>query len=143
MNQTTTFGDRIREERARLRLNQTKFGELGGVTKKTQMLYESSERSPDATYLSAVATAGVDVPYILTGNRTPERQLERNAALRKLANESGDPALSAAFMETDKVLTGQHVKRSPRYEHLRDILDHCTDDTVELLIHAAQKMIGR
>jgi len=143
MNQSVSFGDRLREERVRLRLNQTKFGELGGVSKKTQMLYESSERSPDATYLSAIADADVDVSYVLTGNRTPERLMKRGSALRKLANESSDPALSAAFMETDKVIAEQHIRRGSRYEHLHDILDHCTDDSVELIIQVAQKMIGR
>lgn len=53
----------------RLGLTQPQIGEIGGVTKKTQMLYESGERSPDASYLSAVAAHGVDVMYLLTGQR--------------------------------------------------------------------------
>jgi len=69
MEQTVHFGDRLREERQRFGLNQTAMGELGGVTKKTQMLYESSTRAPDAEYLAAIAAAGADVLYILTGMR--------------------------------------------------------------------------
>lgn len=51
----------------RLGLSQTVLGEAGGVTKKSQMLYESGDRSPDASYLAAVAQTGVDIAYVLTG----------------------------------------------------------------------------
>ena len=34
------------------------------------MLYEAGERSPDAAYLAAIAAAGADVLYILTGERS-------------------------------------------------------------------------
>lgn len=69
MNQLVSIGERLREERVRIGLNQTAFGEAGGVTKKSQMLYEGGERAPDATYLAAVGAAGADVRYILTGQR--------------------------------------------------------------------------
>lgn len=69
MNQMVSFGGRLREERQRLGLSQTAFGEIAGVTKKTQALYESDERSPDGVYLAAIAAAGADVLYILTGQR--------------------------------------------------------------------------
>jgi len=59
----------LREERQRLDLNQTQLGETGGVTKKTQMLYEAGDRYPDAAYLAAIAAAGADVRYIVTGER--------------------------------------------------------------------------
>lgn len=65
----STFGDRLKEERERLRLNQTALGELGGVRKQAQLHYESGKRFPDANYLAAVAGAGVDVVYALTGER--------------------------------------------------------------------------
>ncbi|MEN8512126.1 helix-turn-helix transcriptional regulator [Burkholderia sp. RS02] len=66
-----TIGARLREERERLGLNQTKFGELGGVSKKAQIDYEKNVFSPNARYLEAVANGGADVLYILTGMRIP------------------------------------------------------------------------
>lgn len=57
----------MREERERLGLSQSAFGELGGVLKRAQINYEKGERQPDAAYLSAIADAGADVLYILTG----------------------------------------------------------------------------
>lgn len=72
MDHSVLIGERIRKERQRLGKNQTDFGGAGDVTKKTQMLYESGERSPDASYLSGIAAAGADIQYIVTGQR-PER----------------------------------------------------------------------
>lgn len=63
-----SFGERLREERERLKLSQTDFGLIAKVTKKTQGLYEADKRYPDSTYLTAIASAGVDVGYLLTGN---------------------------------------------------------------------------
>ncbi|WP_426198999.1 helix-turn-helix domain-containing protein [Pseudomonas sp. DC3200b2] len=65
----TGIGSRIREERERLRLTQRAFGEIGGVEPNAQGKYESGERWPKADYLEAVAKEGVDVLYVLTGQR--------------------------------------------------------------------------
>ncbi|WP_432417463.1 helix-turn-helix domain-containing protein [Comamonas flocculans] len=61
---------RLREERERLGMSQEAFGAMAGVRKQAQLLYEKGERSPDARYLSAIAAAGTDVLYILTGQRS-------------------------------------------------------------------------
>lgn len=63
------IGDRLREERMRTGLTQTEFAELAGVKKNAQSNYEKGERAPDAEYLIALADAGYDVLYILTGVR--------------------------------------------------------------------------
>lgn len=63
----STIGERLREERERLGLSQPAFAEVGGVQKRAQINYEKDERHPDAAYLAAVAEAGVDVLYVLTG----------------------------------------------------------------------------
>ncbi|SEI62209.1 helix-turn-helix domain-containing protein [Pseudomonas sp. NFR16] len=65
------IGTRIREERERLGLSQRAFGEIGGVEPNAQGKYESGDRTPKADYLANVAAKGVDVLYVLTGNRTP------------------------------------------------------------------------
>lgn len=67
------IGLRLREERERLGLNQEGFGELGGVRKQAQLLYEKDERKPDSEYLAAIAEGGVDVLYVLTGQRQSDR----------------------------------------------------------------------
>lgn len=64
------IGERLRQERERLGLNQTELGARGGVSRKTQFNYETGERLPDAAYLAAVMEAGVDVLYVVTGARS-------------------------------------------------------------------------
>lgn len=66
-----TFGDRLREERKRAGMNQTDLALIGGVVKATQINYERNERWPDAAYLTKLHAAGVDIYFVLTGERTP------------------------------------------------------------------------
>jgi len=66
----TTIGQRLTEERKQLNMNQTQFGELGGVKTNAQGNYENDSRTPDAEYLAAIADHGVDINYIVTGIRT-------------------------------------------------------------------------
>ena len=63
------FFDRLREERERLALSQQALAEKCGVTARSQRNYESGERNPDSAYLAAIAAAGADVLYVLTGER--------------------------------------------------------------------------
>ncbi len=81
MNRLGSFSERLRAERERLKMTQTEFGKIGGVTKKTQALYEHGERTPDAGYLVAIAEHGADYVYILSGHRdgylTVQLQAER------------------------------------------------------------------
>ncbi|PNA07145.1 transcriptional regulator [Pseudomonas sp. FW305-BF6] len=69
-------GERLREERERLGLNQTDFGVLLGVSRGTQKNYELGANSLDLRYVTALEERGVDAAYVLTGRRsTPLGQL--------------------------------------------------------------------
>lgn len=65
------IGDRLKLERQRISLGQAEFGAKAGVSKTSQFNYESGERMPDAAYLAAAHTMGVDVLYVVTGQRSP------------------------------------------------------------------------
>lgn len=67
-----TLHKRLREERQRLGFNQDQFAVIGGVKRGAQINYESGERSPDGNYFVAIAAAGADINYILTGQRAGE-----------------------------------------------------------------------
>lgn len=64
-----SIGERLRGERERLGMNQSDFAEAAGTTRKSQFNYETDERRPDADYMAAAASMGVDVLYVLTGAR--------------------------------------------------------------------------
>ena len=64
------IGARLREERDRLGLSQLAMAEVCGVTMRSLRNYEKGDRQPDASCLAAMATAGADVLYILTGQRS-------------------------------------------------------------------------
>lgn len=64
-----TIEERLKEERLRLGYTQPDFAALAGKTKKTMIDYEKGVTSPDAKFLAAIAAAGADVQYILTGER--------------------------------------------------------------------------
>ncbi|EAW2469885.1 helix-turn-helix transcriptional regulator [Salmonella enterica] len=114
------IGARLREERERVGLSQPEMGEVGGVTKLTQLNYEKGERMPDAAYLSVLhESLGIDVSYILTGQRTPkpegivtvsqeEKALLENYRAMDKAAQLNMQAVSAAFaqanMNKDEIL---------------------------------------
>ena len=64
-----TIGNRLKDERERVRLSQTAIAELAGTTKKTQIDYELNRTPPKASYLAKIASLGVDVGYVVTGLR--------------------------------------------------------------------------
>ena len=73
----STLGDRLREERNRLGVSQSEFAHACGVEKGSQINYEAGRRYPDAAYLGQADKLGVDVLYVVTGNRSaPTREIE-------------------------------------------------------------------
>ena len=69
-------GKRIREERERLGYTQLDVANVFGITDKTHSRYELDKTSPDAEYLSVLATMGFDVNYIITGRRSDDSSSE-------------------------------------------------------------------
>lgn len=61
------INERLLEERNRLGLNKGEMAQAGGVANSTYSNYENGNRSPDADFLAAIAKAGCDVLYIVTG----------------------------------------------------------------------------
>lgn len=63
------MGERIREERERLGFNQSDFAALGSATRKTLFNWETGAAAPSAVVLAAWAKHGLDVLYVVTGQR--------------------------------------------------------------------------
>ena len=62
---------RLKEARETLGLSQQALAEHCGITARSQRNYESGERLPDAAYLAELLSLGVDLAYVLTGQRDP------------------------------------------------------------------------
>lgn len=63
---------RLRIERERLGLNQRAMGQLGKVSKNTQLAYETAASSIPLDYLIGLAEHGVDIQYVATGHRSSD-----------------------------------------------------------------------
>ncbi|MEX3614733.1 MAG: helix-turn-helix transcriptional regulator [Burkholderia gladioli] len=122
-----SIGYRLREERARLGLSQSSFAEVGGVKVRTQINYEQDDRSPDATYLAAIASAGVDVLYVITGNRTVD--------LSTLSSMPSDSFLRVTTMKEAEWLNG--------FEDLSEESKNALRGTKEALLNASCQEIKK
>lgn len=99
------FSERLKEERKRLKLNQTQLAALAGTTKNSQLNYEKGNVCPNAEYLAAIAAAGVDVQYVLTGQRSSEPVLTPKERLLLAAWKAASPELQTAVLAV--LATGQ------------------------------------
>ena len=118
------IGDRLKEERDRLGLTQPAFAEIADAKKRTLIDWEKGVSSPTAVQLSALAAAGVDVLYILTGQRSgtaaptpvvaPAAQLSRRALAvaqnYEATSEEGKKIIEAAAFAAAKPATKRGTK---------------------------------
>lgn len=106
------IGARLKEERNRLKLTQPEFAAAAGAAKRTLIEWEKGETSPSAVQLSALRDIGVDVFYVLTGerDRQPETQdafIDRMRAINLLGQVVDALPLPEAEREGIKLcLTG-------------------------------------
>lgn len=63
------LGDRLREERERLGYTQPAFAEVAGAKKHAQINWEKGAAFPNAAALEAWSKVGLDVLYVVTGQR--------------------------------------------------------------------------
>lgn len=102
------FSDRLREERKRLKKNQKEFAALIGMPDRTYWDRESGNVIPDAEFLARVREFGVDIWYIITGERmqvgvaqglspyTPAQHVSAEIQEMSLSKEDADLLLSMA-----------------------------------------------
>ncbi|NNH95848.1 XRE family transcriptional regulator [Pasteurella multocida] len=100
----TTVGERLKNEREKLKLTQEQLGAIGGVKRLAQANYESGKRIPDARYLAEIAKVGMDIMYVLFGERANTAiNDEELLLLHKFRN--ADPAVR-------KFMLGEGVAKS-------------------------------
>ncbi|MBD3728723.1 MAG: helix-turn-helix domain-containing protein [Sphingomonadales bacterium] len=97
------FAARLREERERLGLSQKALGELGGVSKNTQLAYENGGSSIPLDYLDRLSKHGLDLDYVATGERASTLPgglvLERHLPFRHASPNVSDDSLAIPMLE--------------------------------------------
>ncbi|WP_172657008.1 helix-turn-helix domain-containing protein [Collimonas arenae] len=88
MSFNANCGERLREERDRLGFTQQEMADQMGVRREMSSRYERGQAVPGGDALAALALAGGDIQYVLTGQRsnsamTPE-EIELLSGFRKL-----------------------------------------------------------
>ena len=111
------IGARLREERNRLGLTQPELAARAGVGKQAQLRYEAGERNPDTVYLAALAHAGADVLYIVTGQRSqalpPEATLPQDERALLDAYRACSPEARRNLIATAALLSAGMAPAAP------------------------------
>lgn len=100
-NKFVSFGERLRSERLRIGMQQLDLADACAVSRKTLSVWEKGEQTPNAAVLSKMASAGIDVLYVVTGQRQGETEAtlapEEKALLSawRSSGEKGRTALTA------------------------------------------------
>lgn len=100
-NKFVSFGERLRQERMRIGMQQVEMAEACEVSRKTLSVWEKGEQTPNTAVLALMARHGVDVLYVVTGQRTGESESTLSPAERELlqawrhGSEKGRSALTA------------------------------------------------
>jgi transcriptional regulator with XRE-family HTH domain len=63
------IAERLKQERERLALTQDEFSAAAGAKRRTLVDWEKGVSSPTAMQLAELQTIGVDVAYVVTGER--------------------------------------------------------------------------
>lgn len=86
---TGTIGDRIKAERERVGMSQEELARSASVSSRSQRNYEAGTRVPNADYLLAIAKAGIDISYVLTGTKTYALEVAAEQLLSALGEKLG------------------------------------------------------
>ena len=115
---------RIKEERERLGYSQTAFAALAEASKHSQINCEKGTGTPTAAVLAAWAAHGLDVLYVVTGQRMggapmapvaePTQQLSRRALAvaqnYEATSEEGKKIIEAAAFAAAQPAPGRGAK---------------------------------
>lgn len=116
-------GARLRRERERLGLNVTELGALGGVNRNSQGEYESGKRPCSASYLVALREAGIDVAFLLTGERAIDRlesaEVELLDGFRRLAHDQQQAVIQLVGTMSGRSMPSQRI-HTPSHDYLAE-----------------------
>ncbi|MDH0894671.1 MULTISPECIES: transcriptional regulator [unclassified Pseudomonas] len=111
------IGCRLQEERKRIGLNQDVFAREVGLGKRTLAGYEGGTGEIGAVALALAAELGVDVLYVVTGERKPQAADSINAAEAKVLEcYRALPAADQGVLERTAAVLAEAAGRSKTTE---------------------------
>ena len=122
-----SIGERLREERLRLQMSQTDFAALAGASKGAVLKWEKDTSAPTAVALAAFANAGVNVPYVLTGEQDGNRRI--GGSQRVLAKIGSKVAYDGSLEPVDDnainamFSTGKHGEQAKAFSAFIELFD--------------------
>jgi len=134
------FGGRLKEERLRLKLNQSEFAQLAGVQRLAQSQYESEARAPNMRYLSAIGAAGVSLYYLLFAGTDSAYGLSP-ATLREIERRAFELIEEVARIRYSEKLSAEG--RYVLFEVIRADLTRAAREGRETNVNILDSLIGR
>lgn len=119
------FSKRLVEERKRLKIKQKDIAAQLGIHINSQLDYEKGRVPAFAAYLEKIAEMGVDVQYVLTGQRNGELVLSlEEKAMLTAYRLAGQEARAKALA----VLANAHSEgaQATKVVHMENSLNHAT-----------------
>lgn len=109
---------RLRQERERLGLSQKAFGELGGVSKNTQLAYENGSSQFSIDYLTKLASHGLDIGFVTTGRRFGDGDADSGQVGNPRAAYRADRLVRAEMVDVAEIdlrfgLGGEYMDEVP------------------------------
>lgn len=115
------FAKRLKEIRISMNMTMSEFSDLGDVGATTQGTYEreneEERRYPDVKYLLNLKSHGIDIHYLLTGEKSPENTISAEAMEIINAYENADDNHKSIFEATAKACA---VKPKGRVDKKKD-----------------------
>ena len=113
-----SYAARLKEERLRIEPSQQAFARRIGISKVRQCQLETGTRGPRADYLRAVAKLGVDINYIITGERSPSllsrREAEVIGEFRSLGRGDQEALLLSARRMRNKISSSRALRQNAK-----------------------------
>lgn len=131
----STIGERLKEERERLRMTIPQFADAAGAKKNTVIDWQKDVSSPPGARLAALAEIGVDVNYVLTGVRRSVYEVIRDDIV-KAKKELGMDFIG------EKPLTEYDLRTKAFIDEFA-ALDDSGKEAVEAMIKALSKKTGK
>jgi len=135
------IGARLKEERNRLGLTQEKFGSTAEAKPRTVGDWERGLSSPTSAQLAQLAEIGVDVTYVITGQRLSEA-LQHNIELMMKVTAEATQQGGASELTMKAIQTARQMARHETLSSINGNLEKMPDDDVRLVAQLVEKIVA-